>query len=100
MLRNALENAFSFATQVVRIEVKWDENEVRLVIEDDGPGLTPDAIARFGVRRATRFLGETSEGRLSVGLGSVILKTVAQIHRGDVIAGNRNASNGKTGARI
>ena len=43
----------------------------------------------------TRALGTQQDGRLSVGLGSVILKTAAEIHRGSVKVENRIDSNGR-----
>jgi signal transduction histidine kinase len=101
MFRNALDNAFSFARQSVRLRLEVKENEVAVFIEDDGIGLSPEALEAYGVRRVTRFLGTSQEGRLSVGLGSVIMKTVAELHRGTLTAFNRQDEGGNViGATI
>jgi len=101
MLRNAFDNAFSFAKKEVTASLSRDHQEIVITIDDDGNGLSKEALESFGNRRMTRVLDTSHEGRLSVGLGSVILKTVAEIHRGSVEAQNRTDSNGHVlGARI
>jgi signal transduction histidine kinase len=76
MLRNAFENAFAFAKSEVRLTLEVP-GQIEIRISDDGPGLTPEALAAYGEKRSTRVV-ESSGGRLSVGLGSVIMKAVAQ----------------------
>jgi signal transduction histidine kinase len=98
MLRNVLENAFSFARQ--KVEVHLEEKtgvELIVTIQDDGPGFTSEALKSFGERRVTRLVSSDekgSNGRVTVGLGSVIVKTVAKIHRGEVQASNSSESGG------
>ena len=58
-------------------------------IQDDGFGFSDSALLGFGVRKTRRTLMGNIDGRLSVGLGSVIMKTVAEIHGGRVVAENR-----------
>jgi signal transduction histidine kinase len=102
MFRNVVQNAFSFArTQVkVRIEQK-SSTHATIIVEDDGPGFSAEAIHSFGVRRVTRVLGSDQNGRLSVGLGSVIVKTVVELHRGVIQVENAVDSTGKVaGARV
>ena len=43
-LGNLIENAIDFAAAEVRIVARWDATSVRLVIEDDGPGFSPEVI--------------------------------------------------------
>ncbi len=101
MIRNALDNAFSFARSQVTVTLKVNGSQgVSLYIEDDGPGLSPEALASFGQRRLTRALGRQEDGRLSVGLGSVIMKALAQLHSGTVQAMNHSETVGGTGARV
>ncbi len=102
LFRNALENAFSFARHEVKVTLRRTDKGVEIMIDDDGPGFNEAALRNFGVRRSTREIGtQTSGGRLSVGLGSVIMKTVAEIHQGSVDAGNRTDVDGKIiGGRI
>ena len=101
MFRNALENAFSFARQNVRVTLLTENAGVKVSIEDDGQGFSEDALKAYGVRRMTRVLGSNHDGRLSVGLGSVILKTAAELHRGSVQVLNRQNTEGEvTGASV
>jgi signal transduction histidine kinase len=97
MIRNALDNAVSFARREVVLRIRPESQEILLSVEDDGPGMSDEAIRAFGERRVSRMLGASRNGRLSVGLGSVIMKTIAQLHRGTLHAGNRA---GGSGARI
>lgn len=91
MLRNALDNAFSFANEEVTLGLhQTAEGEAEITILDDGPGFTAESSSSFGVRRISRRLDAESGGRLSVGLGSVIMKNIAHLHRGSVEIGNRD----------
>ena len=46
-------------------------------------------LKSFGERRVTRTLTQKNlEGRISVGLGSVIMKAIVQVHRGEVEVSN------------
>jgi signal transduction histidine kinase len=95
LFRNVLENAYSFAKSKVTIVFRSTSlEELTIFIQDDGPGFSPEALKSFGERRASRAL-EKSLGRVSVGLGSVIIKTVAEIHRGRAVATNRVSSAGE-----
>ncbi|MGZ3682814.1 MAG: sensor protein kdpD, partial [Bdellovibrionota bacterium] len=44
--------------------------------------------AKFGERRGQRMIKKTQGGRLSLGLGSVIMKSVISLHRGELRAAN------------
>jgi K+-sensing histidine kinase KdpD len=102
LFRNALENAYSFASSEVRVsfDISHDK-ELRIRIEDNGPGMSTEALKGFGERRVSRNLAREKGNRLSVGLGSVIMKTVAEIHRGRVTARNReDATHRVLGAEI
>jgi signal transduction histidine kinase len=98
LFRNALENAHSFARTRVTVEVESDSSgELTVVIRDDGPGLSESALKGFGERRVSRVLDRAQGHRLSVGLGSVIMKTVVEIHRGRLSATNLTLADGKIG---
>ena len=68
VLGNLLENAARHATQRVRISV---DSEASIVIEDDGPGISPDQWSR-ALERGAR-LDERGEG---AGLGLAIVQDV------------------------
>ncbi len=101
LLRNSFENAFSYAESEVSVRM-YQENprEIEIVMEDDGPGFSSDVLRTFGERRVSRVLGASAGqgGRLSVGLGSVIMKAIVDVHRGSLFVSNR--SDGQHGARV
>ena len=88
LFRNAFDNAFSFAKNRVSVRVKNEGDFFNVEIDDDGPGLTPQAQAAYGEKRVTRMIATTGTGRLSVGLGSVIIKAIAGLHEGTVSIDN------------
>lgn len=90
LARNALENAFSFAGGSVSVRAEREGGFVAVTIRDDGPGFDADALARFGERRTQRAINKNNDGRLSLGLGSVIMKAVVSLHRGRLEAVNLN----------
>lgn len=102
LFRNALENAFSFAKSKVTIQIeKLTESSIFINILDDGPGLNQESIEAFGHRRISRKLETHPKGRLSVGLGSVVMKTICEVHRGQIrITNNLNSSGDKLGAKL
>jgi K+-sensing histidine kinase KdpD len=90
LFRNAVENTFSFANSSVSLSTRMNsEGKIEIVIEDDGPGFNEDALASFGTRNVTRRLESKPGGRLSVGLGSVVMKTIAESLGGEVKVSNR-----------
>lgn len=93
LVRNSLENAFSYAKKRVKVSAELtDAGVLRVAIQDDGPGFDADALAKFGERRGQRMIKKSQGGRLSLGLGSVIMKSVLTLHRGELRA--RNAPGG------
>lgn len=82
LFRNAFENACSFAKSKVTASIREEGGFLIITIRDDGPGLSEAALARFGKKKnMTRYQTQT-DGRLSVGLGSVIMQTIAAAHSG------------------
>jgi K+-sensing histidine kinase KdpD len=96
LVRNSLENAFSFARSKVRASIApaAKAGYVSVCIEDDGPGFDADSLNNFGERRSKRVVAKNENGRLSLGLGSVIMKTVVLLHGGEIEASN-NAGGGR-----
>ena len=95
LFRNALENAFSFAKASVKVRVERDAaGNLQIAVEDDGPGFSAEMLVAFGERRTRRKIDPQRAGRLSLGLGSVIMKTVTTLHRGDLRARNRAGGGG------
>jgi len=103
MFRNCLDNALSFAKSEVTVilRINKERRNVEIVVQDNGPGFSEKALGAFGERRISRALGTEHENRISVGLGSVIMKTVARIHRGTIQVENRTLPPGQiVGAQI
>ncbi len=94
VFRNLLQNAFSFARNEITIDYKLGDH-VEVFVNDDGPGFSAQALKDYGERRTTRFIDAKAGGRISVGLGSVVVKTIAQLHDGKVIPSNRLGKNGE-----
>ncbi|MGH6852720.1 MAG: ATP-binding protein, partial [Methylocella sp.] len=70
----------------VRIRAKWNAEWVTMVIEDDGPGFSPNVIGRVGEPYVTTKKdrrAKTEEGA-GLGLGLFIAKTLLE-HSGAIV---------------
>lgn len=83
MLGNLLDNAFKWAESTVEVGVEPGGGEepgrIVLVIDDDGPGLPPEAMA--DVIKRGRRLDETTPGS---GLGLSIVGDLAKLYGGEL----------------
>ncbi|HUO93450.1 MAG TPA: ActS/PrrB/RegB family redox-sensitive histidine kinase [Rhizomicrobium sp.] len=107
-LGNIVANAADFASTRVRIEARWTMADLRILVEDDGPGFAPEILERIGEpyvtsRPGSYALGETQlspndafTGQHGMGLGFFIAKTLVERTGGSVRA--RNLQDG--GARV
>ncbi|NOW48368.1 signal transduction histidine kinase [Novosphingobium sp. SG751A] len=77
MLGNLLDNACRFARAHVRLSAQAQGAMVAVMVEDDGPGIPPDAIAQ-ALTLGTR-LDESGQG---YGLGLGIVGELAQLYGG------------------
>ena len=77
LVGNLLDNAAKFARRRVRLELAVEGGQLRLTIEDDGPGLSPEQ-ARQVTRKGVR-LDETREGH---GLGLRICADIVDSYKG------------------
>ncbi|WP_374077567.1 histidine kinase dimerization/phospho-acceptor domain-containing protein [Bdellovibrio bacteriovorus] len=101
LLRNAFENSSSFTKSKISVEISESENQISVSLLDDGPGFTAKALSEFGHKKASRVLIGDSEGqRISVGIGSVIMKEIAQLHSGTLSAENIYSDNLVVGAKV
>lgn len=79
-LGNLLENAVDFAKSRVDVTARWTDDNVTIVIGDDGPGFAPEIIKRIGEpyvrsRRRRRMYASDETG---LGLGFFIAKTLLE----------------------
>lgn len=89
LLRNAFENSTSFAKSKITIDLSKHNGSLQISILDDGPGFSTEALKEFGYKKASRVLFEDSDHkRISVGIGSVIMREIAQLHSGELHAEN------------
>ena len=89
-LGNIIENAADFAKSRVRVVARWNASQLRIAVEDDGPGFAPEIFERIGEpyitsRPGTFALGETELGPTGtldkhegMGLGFFIAKTLLE----------------------
>jgi two-component system sensor histidine kinase ChvG len=91
VVNNLIDNARSFAPphSTVRVTCRRLRDEVEIVVDDDGPGIRPDAFdkifERFYTDRPHQGFGQNS------GLGLSISKQIIEAHRGRLWAENRVA---------
>ena len=103
-LGNIIANAADFARTRVSVRAEWSMAELRLSVEDDGPGFDPEILERIGEpyvtsRPGSYALGTTELGpsdtfssQHGMGLGFFIAKTLIEQTGGTVIARNNNGA--------
>jgi signal transduction histidine kinase len=84
LFRNALDNAAKHAASGVQVTARAADGSLEVVIADDGPGMAAADIAAFGSRRTRRLQTDATRPSLSLGLGSVIMKTIVGLHAGEL----------------
>ncbi len=101
VVSNLIDNARSFSPPggTVRVTCRRLKNEVEILVDDDGPGIQPDALQkvfeRFYTDRPHQGFGQNS------GLGLSISKQIVEAHGGRIWAENRMGSAGNVlGARF
>ncbi len=89
---NLIENARSFSPPggSVRVTCRRTKNNVEIFVDDDGPGVRPDAVEkifeRFYTDRPHQGFGQNS------GLGLSISKQIVEAHGGSIWVENRIAA--------
>lgn len=100
-LGNLVENAVDFASKAVLIEALWDDQRVTIRIADDGPGFSPEILARLGEPYVTSRIGPRrtkSDEESGLGLGLFIAKTL--LERSGATLTFSNALKVDRGARV
>jgi two-component system sensor histidine kinase ChvG len=91
VINNLIDNARSFSPPggEVRVTCRRSGREILITVDDDGPGIRPDAIEkifeRFYTDRPQQNFGQNS------GLGLSISKQIVEAHDGRLLAQNRVA---------
>jgi two-component system, OmpR family, sensor kinase len=92
---NLLDNALRYAPKggIVRIAADRIEGQIRIVVEDSGPGF-PDEFHERAFEPFTR--ARTNGDEAGAGLGLAIVRAIAEGHGGSAVAENRPTG----GARV
>jgi two-component system sensor histidine kinase RegB len=95
-LGNLLENAVDFADTKVEVDARWSEDEVKIVIADDGSGFPPYVLEQLGepfvtTRPAQSFRQEAPDEHIGMGLGFFIAKTLLERSGATLALANRPA---------
>ena len=94
VVSNLVDNARSFSPpgSTVRINCRRLKDEVEIVVDDDGPGIQPEALdkifERFYTDRPEQGFGQNS------GLGLSISKQIIEAHGGTIRVENRTIVSG------
>jgi two-component system sensor histidine kinase QseC len=92
LVRNLVDNAIGYspANATIKVAVASEGGQVRLMVEDSGPGMAEKDLSRLG-ERFFRVLGSEHSGS---GLGWSILRRVADAHRAQVRVGRSSSLGG------
>jgi two-component system sensor histidine kinase RegB len=83
-LGNLIENAVDFAHSRVEIFAQWTDDDVSIIISDDGPGFAPEVVDRIGApyvthrRPGPRGPEDEEDAVFGLGLGFFIAKTLLE----------------------
>jgi two-component system sensor histidine kinase ChvG len=100
VVNNLIDNARSFSPHggTVRVTCRQLKNDVEITVDDDGPGISPDAMEkifeRFYTDRPHQGFGQNS------GLGLSISKQIVEAHSGSLKVENRKIGDAIAGARF
>ncbi len=84
-LRNLLRNAIVHTEPggLVRLTATTHEGDVRLIVDDDGPGIPPQERERV-FHRLARLDSARGRDRGGAGLGLAIVRAIVDAHRGEI----------------
>ena len=92
-LLNLAENAVKYGREGghIRIAARAEGETARLIVEDDGPGIEPDALPHIFERF---YQGDRSRNAGGAGLGLSLVQLIAKLHGGSV-EGRKRAGRGQ-----
>lgn len=88
LFRNAFDNAGRYAASAIQVSLQVFRDHIDVTVKDDGPGLSEEALNSFGKRRERRLQRGGDHENFSLGLGSVIMRAIAEVHDGMVTISN------------
>ena len=84
---NIIENAARYAQKTIRISERDTDDQIEIIIEDDGPGI-PDNKKRDAMRPFVRLDESRSDKTGGTGLGLSIAQTAIENHGGQIFLEN------------
>jgi signal transduction histidine kinase len=102
VVSNLLQNALKYASQArgaVVVRIDESAGAAQLVVEDDGPGIPPNALERV-FDRFSRIDTARSRSHGGAGLGLAIVRHVAAAHGGRAWAENRPTGGARFYVRV
>jgi two-component system sensor histidine kinase QseC len=84
MLRNLVDNAVRYSPDGSHVEIELGTDSV--AVQDNGPGVSPEALRRLG----DRFYRPPGQDQPGSGLGLSIVRRIAQLHQLTVSIRNRD----------
>lgn len=90
LLGNVLENAFKYSRSQVAVSLSKDKDWVRLSIEDDGPGVSPD-MRQTILERGARIDTSSAPGQ---GIGLTVAVDIISSYDGQLDVGESSALGG------
>ncbi len=86
-IRNLIENAVAYGKRA-RVALEEHGAELRVVVDDDGPGIPPDGIEKV-FQPFVRLEQSRSTETGGIGLGMAIARSIVRGHGGDIDLANR-----------
>jgi two-component system sensor histidine kinase RegB len=79
-MTSIVENAFDFARAEILVTARFDAESVAIEVRDDGPGFSPEVLAKLGEPYVTSRPGAEGSrtGHVGMGLGFFIAKTLLE----------------------
>jgi two-component system, sensor histidine kinase RegB len=79
-MTSLVENAFDFARKEILVTARFDAATVAVEVRDDGPGFSPQVLAKLGEPYVTSRPGAEGSrtGHIGMGLGFFIAKTLLE----------------------
>ena len=87
---NLAENAVTHAESRVSVTVALDGADVRIAVEDDGPGISPEDRERI-FERFVRLDSSRERKTGGIGIGLALVKAIVDRHRGAIRVGDSAA---------